>query len=84
MKYTFMLTISNMATLLNLEVLCCKFNYLESINSGLLGCYAVSLGSIFLFIYLRSLQSVRRHSAIVVRGTVSDMQEIHTVKRLPC
>jgi hypothetical protein len=36
------------------------------------------------FIYLRSLQSVRRYSAIVVTGTVSDMQEIHPVKRLAC
>jgi hypothetical protein len=30
------------------------------------------------------LQSVRRHSAIVVTGTVNDVHEIHPVKRLPC
>jgi len=45
MKYFFTLKISNMAMLRNLEVLCCKITYLDAINSGLLGCYAVSLGS---------------------------------------
>jgi hypothetical protein len=38
----------------------------------------------FFYVSLRSLQSVRRHSVIVVTGTVNEMQEIHPVKRLPC
>jgi hypothetical protein len=38
----------------------------------------------FLYLFLRSLQSVRRHSAVVVTGTVNDMQEIYPVKHLTC